>query len=137
MPKPLIGIVGPCSAGKSALARKLRAAGHEVREIRQEHSVTPTMWQRFARPDILIYLDVNVDVAAQREGLTEPSTWWAEEREFRLAHAREHCDLYIDTSPLSPEAVLGRVQQFLLYWQSAPLPHVEGNNEFDDTHSLP
>ena len=51
--KPLVGIVGPCSAGKSVLARRLRAAGYEVREIRQEHSVTPTMWQRLTHPDHL------------------------------------------------------------------------------------
>ena len=40
----LIGIVGPCSSGKSTLAKRLRVLGYEVREIRQEHSGEPTMW---------------------------------------------------------------------------------------------
>jgi hypothetical protein len=31
-----------------------------------------------------------------------------EEREVRLAHAREHCDVYIDTTDLRPEEVLQR-----------------------------
>ncbi len=118
MAKPLIGIVGPCSAGKSVLARQLRANGYVVREIRQEHSATPTMWQRITNPDILLYLDVSQEVAAQREGLAAPSSWWQEEREFRLAHARQHCDFYLDTSALSPEAIVHAVEGFLRAWEA-------------------
>ncbi len=109
----LIGVVGPCSSGKSTLARALRARGYRVKEIRQEHSAMPSMWQRLTNPDVLIYLDVAMDVAARREGLSKPSSWWREEREVRLAHARRHCDLYVDTSDLSPEEVLARVLAFL------------------------
>jgi len=71
------------------------------------------MWRRISNPDVLIYLDVRMDVAAQREGLEQPSSWWVEEREVRLAHARAHCDLYIDTSTLTPDDVLAQVIQFL------------------------
>jgi len=71
------------------------------------------MWQRISNPDVLVYLDVSMDVAAQREGLEQPSSWWIEEREVRLAHARAHCDLYIDTSALTPEEVLTEALQFL------------------------
>ena len=71
------------------------------------------MWRRISNPDVLIYLDVSMDVAAQREGLEQPSSWWVEEREVRLAHARAHCDLYIDTSTLTPDDVLAQVIQFL------------------------
>ncbi|MFP4343192.1 MAG: hypothetical protein ACLFU8_00735 [Anaerolineales bacterium] len=105
----LIGIVGPCSSGKSELARRLRARGYRVKEIRQEHSGVPTMWQRLTDPDLLIYLDVSQEVAARREGLSKPSSWWVEEREFRLAHARKHADLYVDTTDLTPEEVFERV----------------------------
>ncbi len=45
---------------------------------------------------------------ARREGLAKPSSWWLEEREVRLAHAREHCDCYIDTTNLTPDEVLER-----------------------------
>jgi len=110
----LIGIVGPCSAGKSALARALRARGYTVKEIMQEHCAAPQMWQRITNPDVLVYLDVRLDVAAQREGLSAPSSWWLDEREVRLAHARQHCDVYVDTSDLTSEQVatqvLGRLE---------------------------
>ena len=109
----LIGLVGPCSAGKSTLAKQLRAAGYRVKEIRQEHSGVPDMWLRITNPDLLIYLDVSMDVGAQREGLAAPSSWWVEEREFRLAHAREHCDLYVDTTGLTPGEVFDAVRVFL------------------------
>lgn len=108
-----IGIVGPCSSGKSTLARALRAQGYHVKEIMQEHCAAPAMWRRISNPDVLIYLDVSIDVAAQREGLEQPSSWWIEEREVRLAHARAHSDLYIDTSTLTPAEVLMRAIQFL------------------------
>lgn len=109
----VVGVVGPCSSGKSTLVRELRKAGYTVREIRQEHSVAPKMWKLFANPDLLIYLDVSMDAAAQREGLDQPSSWWAEEREVRLAHARAHCDLYVDTTDLTPDVVVARVLRFL------------------------
>lgn len=112
----VVGIVGPCSAGKSLLARRLRADGYRVKEIMQEHSAAPEMWLKITNPSILIYLDVSPEVAAEREGLPRPSSWWEEERSFRLAHAREHCDLYIDTSLLTPEEVYRHALNALAVW---------------------
>jgi RNase adaptor protein for sRNA GlmZ degradation len=112
MTAPLIGIVGPCAAGKSTLGDALRDRGYRVKEILQEHSLAPTMWKRITNPDILIYLDVTEEEAARREGLAKPSSWWKEERDVRLIHARQHCDLYVDTSKLSPEEILTRVITF-------------------------
>ncbi len=113
MDSSLIAIVGPCSAGKSELAHRLRAVGYRVKEVRQEHSGVPTLWRRFSSPDCLIYLDVDPQIAAQREGLEKPSSWWAEEREVRLVHAREHADLYIDTSALTLEEIFELALEFL------------------------
>lgn len=110
---PLIGVVGPCSSGKSVLARRLRDRGYRVKEICQEHSCVPDMWQRITRPSLLVYLDVSMEEGARREGLAKPSSWWVEEREFRLAHARRHCDLYVDTTTLTPDEVLEQVAAFL------------------------
>ena len=84
-----------------------------MKEIRQEHSAAPDMWRRITDPDVLIYLDVSLDVGAQREGLDRPSSWWPEEREVRLAHARDHCDLYIDTSKLSVDEVVDTALRFI------------------------
>ncbi len=114
----LVGIVGPCSAGKSTLAAELRARGYRVKEIMQEHCAAPEMWKRITNPDVLIYLDVRPEVAAQREGLTEPSSWWQEERDVRLVHARRHCDLWVDTSDVSPAGVVARVVDFLGRWMA-------------------
>ncbi|MBN1260917.1 MAG: hypothetical protein JXB35_09580 [Anaerolineae bacterium] len=105
----LVGIVGPCSSGKSELARRLREQGFQVKEIRQEHCAMPAMWQRLTNPDVLIYLDVSMEEAARREGLARPSSWWVDEREFRLAHARAHCDIYVDTTFLTPGQVFEAV----------------------------
>jgi nicotinamide riboside kinase len=109
----LISIVGPCSSGKSELARRLRRVGYHVKEVRQEHSMVPTLWRHFSEPDVLIYLDVSQQVAAEREGLSKPSSWWQEEREVRLADARRHCDLYIDTSDMTPTEVFAEAADYL------------------------
>jgi thymidylate kinase len=109
----LIGIVGPCSAGKTTLARGLRELGYRVKEIMQEHCYAPDMWLRISHPDVLVYLDVNERTAAQREGLAKPSSWWKDERQIRLAHARRHCQIYVDTTRLTPGEVLDIVKSHL------------------------
>ena len=113
-PPPLrIAIVGPCTSGKSTQAKLLRDQGYEVRTPAQEHSYVPYMWQRLTNPDILIYLDVNYDQVAQRRPRNPGTPERLAEQHERLAHAREHCDLYVDTSDLMPDEVNGRVLGFL------------------------
>jgi hypothetical protein len=63
-------------------------------------------------PDVLIYLDVSYAVAMERRRMDWTSADHAEQIR-RLAHAREHCDLYVDTNDLTIEAVRERVLQFL------------------------
>ena len=77
------------------------------------------MWQRITDPDVLIYLDVSLRVGAHREGLNRPSTWWRDERDVRLAHARANCDLYIDTSDLAIDEVIDVAVGYLEGLQSA------------------
>ena len=113
----IVGVLGPCSSGKSTLVGRLRDDGYTVREIRQEHSRVPDMWRRITNPDILIYLDVTIECAVVRERLSTPSSWWEHERTVRLAHARAHCDLYIDTTALSPDEVYRRAAGFLSEWR--------------------
>jgi len=110
---PLIAVVGPCAAGKSLLVRALRARGYNAREVVQEHSYVPTMWQRITQPDVLIYLDVSWKVAQQRRASDARAGWW-DEQERRLHHARQHADLYISTDELTPQEVLDRVLAFLV-----------------------
>ncbi|MCC7358192.1 MAG: hypothetical protein IT317_01865 [Anaerolineales bacterium] len=109
---PTIGIVGPCCAGKTTLARRLQAQGFNARPIAQEHSFAPRMWQQIGHADVLVYLDVSHAVALQRRWMNwQPAD--LEEQHRRLAHARAHADLYVDTDPLGIEAVLARVTAFL------------------------
>lgn len=105
--KPQVGVVGPCGAGKSPLVRLLKAHGVQAREIAQEHSGVPTMWARLTQPRYLVYLEVSQEVAAQRldQGFT-PGEW--EALCSRLAHARQHADLVVDTDGLTPEEVASR-----------------------------
>ena len=111
-PGPLIALVGPCASGKSTLGRRLLALGHMVREPAQEHSFVADMWERFVDPDLLIYLDVSLETIGAR-GRTHWTQTYLDEQHRRLRHAREHCDLYLDTDHLTEEEVLARVLAFL------------------------
>ena len=107
-----IAVVGPCAAGKSTVAEGLRAAGYEVHQPAQEHSYVPEMWQRLTKPDLLIYLDVGYNQARERR----PHNIDRQQLDIqnqRLAHARQHCDFYLDTSDLTPTLVLERVLSFI------------------------
>ncbi|HMN63096.1 MAG TPA: hypothetical protein PJ988_22205 [Anaerolinea sp.] len=92
-PVPVIGVVGPCTAGKSTLIHHLRPLGIQVRHIAQE-------------------LDVSYQVSLLRKKLN-----WTEEeyqeQQRRLSHAREHTDCYIDTDALTEAEVAESVVGFL------------------------
>jgi RNase adaptor protein for sRNA GlmZ degradation len=111
-PDLTVAVVGPCTSGKSTLVHALRDLGYQARMPAQEHSYIPDMWRRLARPDVLIYLDVSWDAARTRRQIA-----WGPERiadeSKRLAHARIHADLYLDTDNLSVEEVRQRVLVFL------------------------
>ncbi|RMG98956.1 MAG: hypothetical protein D6706_06420 [Chloroflexi bacterium] len=112
--KPLrVAIVGPCSSGKSTLIPALKQAGYDARHVAQEHSYVPDMWQKITKPDILIYLDVDYQNARARRPHIDGGPQRLADQHKRLAHARQHCDYYLDTSNLSPEEVQKKVLQFL------------------------
>ncbi len=108
----LIGVVGPCGAGKSTLIAGLERSGYRCRHIAQEHSHVPAMWQILTRPDVLIYLDASFPVSTARRNLD-----WKEkdhqEQLRRLSHARQHAHLYIDTNMLTPQQVLEQALGYL------------------------
>jgi cytidylate kinase len=109
---PVVGVVGPCCAGKSTLIRALRRLGYPARHIAQEHSFAPRMWQIIGQPDVLIYLDVSYPIAQKRRWMNwQPAD--LEEQRRRLRHAREHCSLFVDTDPLTADEVYERVREFL------------------------
>ena len=108
----VVAVVGPCTAGKTVVTEALRKRGYQARHIAQEHSYVRDMWQRIAKPDVLVYLDVSHEAACERRIVT----WGPERMEKqaeRLAHAREHCHLYVMTDGLTEDEVVGRVVVFL------------------------
>ena len=118
MPKGLlIGVVGPCGAGKSTLVANLARLGISARHIAQEHSYTPTMWHRITRPDILIYLEVSYDNTIKRRALDWTESEYQEQL-HRLRHAIQHADLCVNTNILDQDqvfrTVVGWLEQFPL-----------------------
>ncbi len=118
-PTPLrVAVVGPCASGKSTLVKALRKAGYEARHPAQEHSYVPDMWLRLVDPDVLIYLDVTYEALLARRP-TFGEREYLEREKARLAHAREHADLVVDTSEM--EAI--DVQKKTLVFLEQLLPH--------------
>ena len=107
-----IGIVGPCSAGKSTLIDNLRRHGYPVRHIAQEHSYVPDMWKRLVNPIVLIYLDVSYNVSMQRRALNMNSTEFDEQRN-RLENAIQNANLYLHTDLMTIQEVTDSVILFL------------------------
>ena len=108
-----VAVVGPCSSGKSTLTNALKAAGYEARHPAQEHSYVANMWERITQPDVLVYLDVDYANMRGRRPLTDGGPQRLAEQHYRLRHARENCDFYLDTSGLSVAEVETAVFTFL------------------------
>ncbi len=127
---PLIKVVGISAAGKSTLVQALRQQGYNARSASQEHSQTPDMWQRIRPPALLIYLHVDLATQQARRPDVAWNETWLEIEEERLAHARSHADLEVNTNSLTPQEVVGRVLAFLREKQIAsadhPLPPAPG-----------
>jgi thymidylate kinase len=111
-PALLIGITGPCGAGKTTLAEGLKRNGFRARAIAQEHSYVPTMWQQLTKPDLLIFLQASHPVGGARRNMSWTLAEW-EEQQRRLAHARSHASLVLDTDGMSIEQVLESALEFI------------------------
>ena len=70
------------------------------------------MWQVMSKPDLLIYLDASFPVSTSRRRLDWQERDYVEQLR-RLAHARQHAHLIIDTNDMTPEQVLQSVLDFL------------------------
>ena len=109
----VIGVIGPCAAGKSTLVTALEERGYTAKHIAQEHSFVPDMWYKRIKPDILIFLDVSYAVAKQRQGTSGWQRSLYKKQVTRLRHAREHADLFFNTDDLTPKEILRNVLNYL------------------------
>lgn len=110
---PVIKVVGVSASGKSTLAAGLRQAGYDARPVSQEHSKVADLWKKFDFPQVLIYLDAGLEAQqTRRPDVSWNSVNYAEEA-ARLANARDHADLRIDTSQMSAQQVLAVVLAYL------------------------
>lgn len=107
-----IAIVGPCAAGKTTLATKLRELGYDAHDIAQEHSDVQTMWLQLAKPDVLIYLDVSLATIHERLRVHWDQPY-LDRMIFRLTNARAHAHFVLRTDNLSKEQVRDRILDFL------------------------
>ncbi len=82
----------------------------------------PDLWRRLHPADVLIYLDAQADTVARRRQTSEPVAAWVAEQRQRLAHARQHCDLYLPTDDLTPDEVTAAVLHFLHSQSLTPNP---------------
>lgn len=121
-PLPLIKVVGISGSGKSTLVNSLRQAGYNARPVSQEHSSVPNLWEQFDRPAVLIYLDVEFVYQAQRHPNVEWTLGAHREEVQRLAHAREHANVRINTSGLTAKAVRDLVMAYLSHTRVAHAP---------------
>lgn len=123
---PLIKVAGVSASGKSTLVDNLRSRGYNARPVSQEHSQVPDMWQRIRPPDVLIFLQIDLECQRQRRPDVSWDEGWLQTEEKRLEHAKRHADLVLDTRDLSPDEAAESVLAFLVERDiptaSQPLP---------------
>ena len=106
-----IAIVGVCASGKTTLVAGLRAADYDAYNVAQEHSCIHNFWAK-RQPDIVVMIDATMPAIRKRR-----QVFWDESRlvtqHKRLADARAHADLYIQTDSLTVKQVRDKVIAFI------------------------
>jgi hypothetical protein len=119
---PLIKVVGVSAGGKSTLVKGLRAHGYNARAVSQEHSNVRDLWQQFAKPWMLIFLDITLEGQRRRRPDVSWSRAWHFTELDRLHHARSHADLQVNTTDMSADEVLHVV---LIFLEHAGVAHAD------------
>lgn len=124
---PLIKVVGISASGKSTLVAALRAAGWNARAVSQEHSDVSDLWKQFGFPQILIYLDNDLEGQRSRR----PDVMWSADNlaleRARLQHAYEHADLRLNTANLTRK----QVQELVIAFLQRQLPTLQAKRRVD------
>ncbi len=106
-----IAVVGVCASGKTTLVAGLKAAGFDAYNVAQEHSGIHDFWAK-RHPDILVMIDATMPAIHKRRVV-----YWDESRlevqHKRLADAKAHADLYIQTDKYDAQQVRDKVINFI------------------------
>ena len=106
-----IAVVGVCASGKTTLVAGLKAAGFDAYNVAQEHSGIHDFWAK-RHPDILVMIDATMPAIHKRRVV-----YWDESRlevqHKRLADAKAHADLYIQTDQYNAQQVRDKVINFI------------------------
>lgn len=102
-----IVVVGSCASGKTTLVNALEARSIEARAVAQEHSIVRDLWAR-RQPSLLVFLEVDLETIRKRRSPGWPEAIYRVQQE-RLADARNHADVIIDSATVPVEEVLDRV----------------------------
>ena len=115
VPEMKIAIVGVCASGKTTLVAGLREAGYDAYNVAQEHSCVHNFWAK-KNPDLVVMIDATLPAIHKRR-----LVYWGEDRlvtqHKRLADAKAHADLYIQTDELDAKAVRQKVIEFIENYQ--------------------
>jgi adenylate kinase family enzyme len=102
-----VAIVGPCASGKSTVAEQLRSWGFDAYPVGQEHSIVSDLWRRRA-PDAVVYLEVDYQTVRSRRGEHWPEAIY-QQQQARLADARRHATVIVDTGRAGISQTMARV----------------------------
>ncbi len=111
-----IAVVGVCASGKTTLVAGLKNAGYDAYNVAQEHSCVHDFWANH-HPDLLVMIDATMAAIHKRR-----KVYWGEDRlavqHKRLADARAHADLYIQTDAFDADQVRRKVIAFIKDWEA-------------------
>jgi hypothetical protein len=101
-------VVGYCASGKSTVVAALQARGVDAQAVAQEHSAVRDLWNH-PHPDIVIFLDVEIDDIRRRRDNPAWPEWIYELQRSRLEPARERADLIVNSSELDVDQIVSRI----------------------------
>lgn len=108
-----VAVVGGCASGKSTIAERLRDLGYDAYVVGQEHSEIEDLWRRQS-PDRVVFLETSLEAVRQRRDRYWPE-WLFHRQVKRLAWARKHADVIVNTEETSEEdameAILTGIQR--------------------------
>lgn len=117
-----IAVVGVCASGKTTLVKGLKDAGYDAYNVAQEHSGIHNFWNKH-HPDILVMIDATLPAIKKRR-----LVYWDQERldvqHRRLADAKAHANLFIQTDAYNADEVREQVIDYIETWKKN---QTEGN----------